>query len=211
MGQYRERSVCGPLNGSPWSAPETKRPRLRAVSMLRRPAMRRLAMRRVVSERPVSRRSVSRRSAMRRPMIRGPVIRQSVIRRAVIRRALKFALVGTAGLVVNTVALFALHGWARLPVPLASALAVELAIGHNFLLNDWWTFAVRRPSLRRFAKFNVSALGGLACNVIAVWGLVSLGTHLVLANVIGVAVGFLINFVVSAGWVWAQRPVRRTR
>lgn len=128
-----------------------------------------------------------------------------VLRRPVVRRALKFAAVGTAGLVVNTAALYMLHGWARLPVPLASALAVELAIGHNYLLNDWWTFAVRRPSLQRFAKFNASALGGLGVNVLTVWALIGFGTYLLVANALAVAVGFAVNFAFSARWVWARR------
>nr|WP_232546841.1 GtrA family protein [Streptomyces antimycoticus] len=86
--------------------------------------------------------------------------------------ALRFAVVGGGGVLVNTVVLFVLYHWVGLPLLSASAIAVELAVVHNYLLNDRWTFAVGTPSLRRFIKFNISVLGGLGVNVLIVWSLV---------------------------------------
>ncbi|MEU5029047.1 GtrA family protein [Streptomyces milbemycinicus] len=118
---------------------------------------------------------------------------------------LRFAVVGVGGVLVNTVSLFALYRWAHWPLLAASPVAVELAVVHNYLLNDRWTFAVSTPSFRRFLKFNVSVLGGLAVNVLAVWLLERLGIHLLLANGIGIAAAFAANFAASAGWVWGRR------
>lgn len=119
--------------------------------------------------------------------------------------ALRFAVVGGGGVLVNTVVLFVLYHWAGLPLLVASAIAVELAVVHNYLLNDRWTFAVGTPSLRRFIKFNVSVLGGLGVNVLIVWSLVRGGTHLLLANCLGIAAAFAVNFASSTGWVWGRR------
>ncbi|MBL1114760.1 GtrA family protein [Streptomyces sp. 110] len=119
--------------------------------------------------------------------------------------ALRFAVVGGGGVVVNTVVLFVLYHWAGLPLLAASSIAVELAVVHNYLLNDRWTFAVATPSLRRFIKFNVSVLGGLGVNVLIVWTLVHTGTHLLLANCVGIAAAFAVNFASSTGWVWGRR------
>lgn len=136
---------------------------------------------------------------------RGPALPRTLPARSPAAvRALKFALVGVAGAVVNTAALYVLYRWARLPLPLASALAVEIAVVHNYLLNDWWTFAASGPSARRFVKFNISMLGGLAVNVLAVWSLVRVGLHFLPANALGVAAAFTVNFASSSGWVWGR-------
>ncbi|QLH22668.1 GtrA family protein [Streptomyces sp. Rer75] len=119
--------------------------------------------------------------------------------------ALRFAVVGGGGVLVNSVALFALYHWAGLPLLVASGIAVELAVVHNYLLNDRWTFAVHTPSARRFVKFNVSVLGGLAVNVVLVWSLVRSGMYLLLANCLGISAAFAVNFACSTGWVWGRR------
>ena len=119
--------------------------------------------------------------------------------------ALRFAVVGGGGVLVNSAALFALYHWAGLPLLVASGIAVELAVVHNYLLNDRWTFAVHTRSARRFVKFNVSVLGGLAINVVLVWSLVRAGMHLLLANCLGIAAAFAVNFACSTGWVWGRR------
>ncbi|MEU4892442.1 GtrA family protein [Streptomyces sp. NPDC044780] len=119
--------------------------------------------------------------------------------------AVRFAVVGGGGVLVNTVVLFVLYHWAGLPLLAASSIAVEIAVVHNYLLNDRWTFAVRTPSLRRFIKFNVTVLGGLAVNVFIVWSLVRAGMHLLMANCLGIAAAFAVNFASSTGWVWGRR------
>src|SRR5438105_7447166 len=83
----------------------------------------------------------------------------------------KFLVVGGSGVAVNTLTLFLLHELTAVPVVIASALAVELAIVSNYLMNDRWTFGRSRPSLRRFAQFNTVSLGGLLLTTSAVWAL----------------------------------------
>lgn len=118
--------------------------------------------------------------------------------------ALRFAVVGVAGVAVNTIALHVFYGIAHLPLLVASPLAVELAVAHNFLLNDRWTFRGRGLSLARFGKFNVSALATLLVNVVVVWVLVGSGTHYMEANLAGIAVGAALNFGASSTWVWRR-------
>ena len=115
-----------------------------------------------------------------------------------------FALVGGAGTVVNTAALYLLHARLHLPLIAASMIAVELAVVGNYLLNDRWTFRGYPSSVRRFAKFNASSLGGLAMNVVILSTLTNLGVHFLVANLVGIAAGFAVNFALSASWVWAD-------
>jgi putative flippase GtrA len=120
-------------------------------------------------------------------------------------RIFRFAVVGGTGVMINMSVLYVLSRWAGLPLLAASALAVELAAISNYLLNDTWTFAARSPSLRRFAKFNAVSLAGLAINVLGVWLLTRLGFYFLVADLIGIAAGFAVNYAFSVRWVWGQR------
>jgi putative flippase GtrA len=130
-----------------------------------------------------------------------PVINLARLRTA---RIFKFAVVGGAGVIINTSVLYLLSRRAHLPLVAASALAVELAAIANYLLNDTWTFAVRSPSLRRFAKFNTASLAGLALNVLSVLVLTRLGLYFLVANLVGIAAGFAANYTLSVRWVWVR-------
>jgi putative flippase GtrA len=122
--------------------------------------------------------------------------------RAKFRRAIRFGVVGATGTAVNTAVLYLLARRAGLPLPLSSALAVELAIMSNYLLNDRWTFATRKPSFRRFAKFNAASLAGLGLNVTTVWLLARSGVYFLAANLVGIAAAVTANYVFSVAWVW---------
>jgi putative flippase GtrA len=117
-------------------------------------------------------------------------------------RILKFAGVGVSGVIINTSLLYVLSRWAGLPLLAASAIAVELAAISNYLLNDAWTFGTRSPSLRRFAKFNTAALAGLVLNVLSVWVLTRLGLYFMVADLVGIAAAFTLNYAFSVRWVW---------
>jgi putative flippase GtrA len=127
-----------------------------------------------------------------------------LVARAKLRRAVKFGVVGATGTAVNTAVLYLLDRRAGLPLWLSSALAVELAIISNYLLNDRWTFAARRPSFRRFAKFNVASLAGLGLNVTTVWFLARAGVYFLAANLVGIAAAVTANYALSVTWVWRR-------
>jgi dolichol-phosphate mannosyltransferase len=119
------------------------------------------------------------------------------------RRLGKFLVVGGSGVCVNTAVLFVLHQIVGLPVVIGSALAVEVAIGSNYLLNDRWTFGQLRPSLRRFAQFNTVSLGGLLLTTSAVWVLsTTFGMNYLLANLVGISLATSWNFAANAYWTW---------
>ena len=151
---------------------------------------------------PVRVRSKAEETSRANPLMNKPLIIS--LARLRTGRILKFGVVGGTGVVINTSVLYVLSRCAGLPLVAASALAVELAAISNYLLNDTWTFAVRSPSLRRFAKFNTAALAGLALNVLGVWLLTRLGLYFLAADLIGIAAGFAVNYASSVRWVWAR-------
>jgi dolichol-phosphate mannosyltransferase len=119
----------------------------------------------------------------------------------------KFLVVGGTGLVVNNAALYALYQVFRLPLVPASALAVTLAIGNNFVLNDCWTFHQTDHAAwqRRFVRFGVVSLGGLILTTVTLWVLVTyLDVHYLLANLVGTGLGTTSNFAANLKWTWSR-------
>ncbi|HZU66416.1 MAG TPA: GtrA family protein [Ktedonobacteraceae bacterium] len=124
-------------------------------------------------------------------------------RRALPARLGKFLVVGGTGILVNSFALLLLYRWMHLPLIVASAMAVELAILNNFIWNDRWTFGCSQISWRRFVRFNVVSLGGLVVSTGALWILVSrLGLYYLAANLLGIALATVWNFAASSLWAW---------
>jgi putative flippase GtrA len=71
-----------------------------------------------------------------------------------------FAAVGVAGYAVQLAALAGFVNAAGWPYPLATILAVELAVAHNFWWHERWTWADRTVGggnlLERLARFHAS-------------------------------------------------------
>jgi len=128
-----------------------------------------------------------------------------VRRRALLPRIGRFLLVGGLGTLVNMAVLVTLYHQLHVALIAASAVATELAIAHNFLWNNYWTFGRRGLSLNRFARFNVVCVGGQCLTIVTLWLLVRYaGVHYVLANLVGIVSALVWNFTVSAHWTWGS-------
>jgi len=119
-----------------------------------------------------------------------------------LRRWLAFSSVGAMGFAVQLGMLLLLTGWLGFHYLIATVLAVELAIVHNFLWHERWTWSdrgrlSRRRQLGRLLRFNagtsVTSLGG---NLLLMWALVSMfEVHYALANVMSVLSLSIVNFL----------------
>lgn len=126
-------------------------------------------------------------------------------------RWLKFNFVGGIGIVVQLGALALFRSTLHLNYLLATALAVETAVIHNFLWHERFTWndrpsAHRLQSLSRFAKFNATnGAVSIAGNLLIMRALVGrFHMNYMLANLIAVTVCSLINFLLS-DWVVFER------
>jgi putative flippase GtrA len=131
------------------------------------------------------------------------------------RRWLKFNLVGAIGIVVQLAVLGILNGVLKLDYLLATALAVEAAVLHNFVWHERFTWAdrasvTRRQAFLRLIHFNfttgaVSILGNLALMRVLVGQ-----AHLpaLPANLVSIAGCSLVNFLVSEYLVFRARPLQ---
>ena len=123
-------------------------------------------------------------------------------------RWLKFNLVGGIGIAVQLLILAALKTGLGLNYLVATALAVESAVVHNFLWHERFTWPDRLPgrSWARFAKFNLTTGAlSIAGNLVFMKVLAGVGhMNYLLANVITIAACSVLNFLVSDGFVFAE-------
>ena len=123
-------------------------------------------------------------------------------------RWLKFNAVGAGGIGIQLAALALLKAGVQLDYLLATALAVQAAVIHNYLWHERFTWADRTggSSWARFAKFNLTTgLFSILGNVLLMRALVG-GAHLnyFVVNVITIASCSIVNFLVSNRFVFEE-------
>jgi dolichol-phosphate mannosyltransferase len=122
-------------------------------------------------------------------------------------RFLKFAVVGISGVIVNEGLLALLTEILTIRVAIAGAIAIEVSILSNFILNNFWTWqdSHDKSFLKRLIQYHsVSIIAGLV-NYVVLVGLTHLGLHHLIANLIGIAFATLINFVLNNHWTFAKK------
>lgn len=140
--------------------------------------------------------------------------RESAIATSTLVRWLRFNFVGGIGILVQFFALFLLKSVLQLDYLVATALAVEAAVVHNFLWHERYTWADRvqpsgRRSLARLARFNITNGGvSIVGNLALMKVVVGMGhMNYLLANGIAITMCSLANFLVSETWVFgADEP-----
>jgi len=129
-----------------------------------------------------------------------------------LKRWTAFNAVGAAGVVVQLGVLSALVRVARLHPLVATVLAVEAAVLHNFCWHQVWTWRDRPTSgaarLHRLLQFQfLNGAVSLAGNL-AIMALLAGTLHVdpVLANLSAIVLCSLVNFAASDLLVFAVRP-----
>ena len=119
-------------------------------------------------------------------------------------RWLRFNLVGAIGIGVQLMVLGLLRTGLHLNLMLATALAVEAAVVHNFLWHERFTWVDRvgispRESLARFVRFNMSTgWFSIVGNLVLMKALAEMAhMNYVADNLITIATCSVVNFVVS--------------
>ena len=124
-------------------------------------------------------------------------------------RPIKFLIVGIIGVVVNEGMLALLHTYSH-DLEIISLISIELSILSNYLLNAFWTFRDRSTkegsfnafSMKELLKYNLVALGGLMVNIITLVLLTSYGIEYLDSNLVGIVLGFILNYIGSEKIVW---------
>jgi len=130
-----------------------------------------------------------------------------------VQRPVKFALVGAIGVVVQLAALEALTGLG-LHYLLATGVAVEAAVLHNFMWHQRFTWRDRGGSRLaetgiRLLRFHLSngALSILGSLLLMRWFVGQFGMNVLVANLLTIAACSVGNFLASDRWVFLS-PVQ---
>lgn len=134
----------------------------------------------------------------------GPPLPAATRKNHIFIRWIKFNAVGGIGIGVQLAALTVFHSWLKMNYLPATALAVEIAVIHNFLWHERFTWADRpsahrMQSIYRFAKFNatngaVSILGNLVLMRLLVG---KLKFNYILSNCVAIGACSLLNFLLG--------------
>ena len=124
-------------------------------------------------------------------------------------RWLKFNFVGLIGIGLQLAMLSLFRSALHFDYMLATALAVEVAVIHNFLWHERFTWRDRRAgsrgqSLARFARFNATnGAVSIVGNLVIMRALVGeLRMNYVVANLMAVTACSVVNFLLSDRWVF---------
>ena len=122
---------------------------------------------------------------------------------------IKFGMVGGSGVFVNMGLLYVLTRFLAIRLEIASPIAIWVSILTNFFLNNLWTFRKREthiPFWSRLLRYHlVSGLAGIVNYLILLLLVNLMGMHDLLSNLIGIAVGTMINYSLNSFWTWRVR------
>ncbi len=121
-----------------------------------------------------------------------------------LRRWFAFYSVGALGFTVQLATLATLKSMFGLDYLVATGLAVEVSVLHNFLWHERWTWADRTGAevggvFDRLVRFHAAtAIISIVGNVVGTWLLVStFGLHYLVANLLAVLSCSILNFFVA--------------
>jgi putative flippase GtrA len=126
---------------------------------------------------------------------------------SVAKRFQKFLVVGSVGLLVNQMMLFALHDIGGMRLVLASPVAIFVSMVVTFMLNEAWTWHDRGsgPIVQRLGTYVPINTGGLIINwAILVYLAENQGVHHLVANLIGAGVAAVWNFGLNNAITWRE-------
>jgi putative flippase GtrA len=122
------------------------------------------------------------------------------------RRWAKFSAVGATGILVQSVSLAVFLRLAGMHYLVATALAVEASVLHNFVWHRRWTWRDRKqsPPLAMLVRFHLtSGLLSLGGNLLLMFALVGgLKLNAIVANLTTIAICSLINFTLADRFVF---------
>lgn len=121
------------------------------------------------------------------------------------RRWLKFSAVGLIGVGVQLAVLAALTK-AGVNYLVATVIAVEIALLHNYAWHRRWTWAGRNARSGRLLRFHLgNGLVSLVSNLLWMRVLTgALGVPAIPANLAAITVTSLLNFALGERWVFAR-------
>lgn len=124
-------------------------------------------------------------------------------------RPVKFVFVGLSGSFINLATLFLLSLIARSFIDqffaLGSFIAIEVSILWNFFLHELWTFRDRRVGsiAKRISLFHIAVAPGVIAQYVSAISIhYGLAIDPIISQLIGIFIGFPINYILSELGIW---------
>ena len=127
--------------------------------------------------------------------------------RAVLVKAASFAAVGLVNLAVDFGVFSFAYFYLALPIIAANVIAWCIAVSGSYVMNSLTTFAEesgRQLRVKDYATFALSQVGGLITNTTTVF-ILSYMMPVLLAKLLAIVAGFLVNFSLSHFVVFRRR------
>ncbi len=119
---------------------------------------------------------------------------------------IKYSLVGFLGVGVNLGVYTILTRYFNFSEIVAPLVSIECALILNFFLQNFWTFGNRSTQSRirvRFLKFHlVSGLAAVINYLVFLSLFLIFGLYDILANLTGIAVAAVFNYLINSNWTW---------
>ena len=120
-------------------------------------------------------------------------------------RLLRWFAAGLAFTGISTALLYCFVDLLGLSVPIATLLVAEASTLLRFLVNHYWVFGLRNPTIRNCVRYHVANAGAFALW----WGtanaLTLLGMHYLLAGIAALACSTLFSLSTNFLWIWRKR------
>jgi putative flippase GtrA len=118
---------------------------------------------------------------------------------------LKWLGAGLAFMGINTLLLYLLVDRLGLLVIIATLIAAEACTLLRFVVNHYWVFGQRNPSLSDCAQYHIANAGAFFIWWVLANLLTALGMHYLLAGVVAVGGSTLVSIGTNFFWIWRKR------
>ena len=119
----------------------------------------------------------------------------------------KYSVVGFSGVLINLGGYILLTRYFGMAEEVAPLISIETSLISNFLFNNFWTFKKRYPSpfLSRLMQFHLVAGFTGIINYTAFFIMFkALMINDILANLIGIALAAILNYLINSNWTWKR-------
>ncbi|PFG04565.1 GtrA family protein [Bacillus sp. es.034] len=121
------------------------------------------------------------------------------------KRFLKFGTVGVFNTLI-TLGSYMLFIYIGVHYLLANVLGYVLGVLNSYYWNKKWVFDAGEAKRDVFLKFALVNIFTLGFNTLILYLLVHLGgVHPVLANIVAIVSGFVLNYLLNARWTFAAK------
>jgi dolichol-phosphate mannosyltransferase len=120
---------------------------------------------------------------------------------------IRYSVVGSSGVLINLGCYVFLTRYMSVAEEIAPLISIEVSLISNFLFNNFWTFKKRNPSpfLSRLMQFHlVAGFTGMINYTVFFIMFKALLLNDILANLIGIAVAAILNYLINSNWTWKK-------